>query len=221
MHKVSFVLPTNNVGVRNHSPCPFSFLLELLHKHGCKIFRHPQRLNGNTNRRHALRLFSSHGMLRHTLLHSHIIRILRKKVWHGRGILLRKCLHLHLIFVIRHIITEHLLVIRRDGCIRVGTPASIGGDTHLLTGLGLDGEFDLIEVGPFLARGASECLHAGELLVGRDAFDVFDRDVVEGDEEGEFVDGHVFEHTFGIAFEAFSKRFRGVLVGIVGDKSDM
>jgi len=46
-----------------------------------------------------------------------------------------------------------------------------------------------------------------ENSVGGDALDVLDGDVVEGDEEGELVDGHVLEHALGVALEALPEGF--------------
>mmetsp|Transcript_26043 Transcript_26043/g.47236 ORF Transcript_26043/g.47236 Transcript_26043/m.47236 type:complete len:216 (-) Transcript_26043:659-1306(-) len=200
----------------------YRHLLELLHKRRSKVLRHPQSLYRNGNGGQTLRLLTRRCELGRALLHRHVIRILRKEVRHGRGVLRLELLHGRLVFIVGHVITEHLLSLGIcHGGERIGTAASIGGDADLLARLGLNGEFDLVEVGEILAGGSWEGLHAGEFLVGGDGFDVLNGYVVEGDEEGEFVDGHVFEHTFGITLEAFSKRLGRVLISIVGDKSDM
>mmetsp|Transcript_22179 Transcript_22179/g.33725 ORF Transcript_22179/g.33725 Transcript_22179/m.33725 type:complete len:216 (+) Transcript_22179:72-719(+) len=194
-------------------------LLELLHERRSKVLRHPQSLYRNGDGSQTLRLLTRRCELGRALLHRHVIRILCEEVRHGRGVLRLELLHGRLVLVVGHPITEHLLSLGIcHGGERIGTTASIGGDADLLARLGLDGEFDLVEVGEVLAGGAGEGLHAGELLVGGDGFDVVNGYVVEGDEEGEFVDCHVLQHTFGVTLEAFSEGLGRVLVGIVGDE---
>mmetsp|Transcript_38249 Transcript_38249/g.92261 ORF Transcript_38249/g.92261 Transcript_38249/m.92261 type:complete len:239 (-) Transcript_38249:729-1445(-) len=194
-------------------------LLQLFHERGSQELCHPQCLHGNTDGCHPLGLLARNGVLRHNFLNGDVIRVLGEKVWHGCRVRLCELLHVRPVLLIGHPVTEYLrsLCVRHGG-VGVGAPASIGGDAYLLARLGLDGEFDLVKVGELFTRRAREGLHAGEFLVGRDALDVLDGDIVEGDKEGELVDGHILEHSLGVTLEAFSKGFGRVFVGIVGDE---
>ncbi len=116
---------------------------------------------------------------------------------------------------------EHLRAVRvGHGRVRVGTAAPVGDDAHPLTRLGLDGEFDPVEVSELLPRWSRQGLHAGEFPVGAHALDVLDGDVVEGDEEGKLVDGHVLEHALGIALKALPEGFGSVPVVCNDDDDD-
>merc|ERR1712127_515223 len=187
-------------------------LLKLLHKSGSEVLRHPQRLDRNADSRQPLGLLARRRELGRALLHCYIVWVLREEIRHGSGVLRLQLLHGRLVLVIRHPVAEDLLPLPvGDSGVGVGAAAPVSSDADLLARLGLDGEIDLVEVSEVLARGSREGLHAGELLAGGDALNVVHGDVVEGDEESELVDSHVLEHALGVALEALSQRFGGVL----------
>ena len=201
---------------------PFlAFLLELFLEDGGQVLGHFEGLNGDADRGDTLGGSPVHSVLGHAILDGDVVRVLRKEVGHGGGVLRLELLNVDLVLLIRHVVAEDLLVVVSNGGERIGAPAAVGSNTDLISVLGLDGELDPVEVGVFLARGAGEGLHGRELLVGGDGFNVVDGHVVKGGEERELVDRHVLKHTLGIALEALTERLGGVLVGVVGYEGDV
>mmetsp|Transcript_18394 Transcript_18394/g.31400 ORF Transcript_18394/g.31400 Transcript_18394/m.31400 type:complete len:345 (+) Transcript_18394:1122-2156(+) len=197
-------------------------LFELFLKDGCKVFCDLECLDGNANGGNSLGRGSIDGVLGDTLLDGDVVRILGEEIRHGLWVLLLESLDVGLVFFVGHVVTEDLLSGGvGDHTEGIGSSTSVGLDAHFVSVLGLDGELNLVEIGIVLSAGSWEGLHGGEFLVGGDALDVIDGDIVEGDKKGEFVDGHVLEHTLGVTFKAFSETLGGVFVGIVGDKGDV
>jgi hypothetical protein len=197
-------------------------LLQLILQHWHKVLGHSERLTGNVNGGNSLGLGSIGTVIGHALLHGDVIGILAEEIGHRAGVLLFQVRNIGLVFLIGHGVSEDLLAsgIGHHG-IRGVTAASVGLDAHLLSGLGLDGELDLVEVGPFLARGSLESLHGGEVLIGGDGFNVIDGHIVEGNEKGKLVDGHILEHSLAVALEALTEGLGGGLVRVIGDESDV
>mmetsp|Transcript_31309 Transcript_31309/g.65329 ORF Transcript_31309/g.65329 Transcript_31309/m.65329 type:complete len:335 (+) Transcript_31309:364-1368(+) len=126
-----------------------------------------------------------------------------------------------LVVVIGHPVSEDFLAfLVGNGGERVGSPASVSLDANGDTSLGGDGELDLIKVGKVLSAGSRKSLERREFLVGNNFSNIVDSDVVERNQKSQFVDNHVLEHTFGIALKAFSQRFGGIFVSIVGNIGD-
>lgn len=98
--------------------------------------------------------------------------------------------------------------------------AAISDDRNFFTGLGLDGESNLVKVGEFLSTGSFECLVTGIVLIGRAGINGFDRDIKKGDQECQFVDNHIFAHALAVAFKAFAQRFGIVFVRVVGHQDN-
>merc|ERR1719263_456680 len=169
-------------------------LLELLLKHGYEVLGDLEGLTGDLDCGDSLGFGAVGAEVRDPLLDSNVVGILAEEVGHG--------------------VAEELVAGRvGDLGVRGVATAAVGLDADLLAGLGLDGELDLVEVGETLSAGALEGLHGGELLVGSDGLDVVDGDIVEGNEEGELVNGHVLEHSLAVALEALSEGLGGRLVG--------
>ena len=197
-------------------------LFELLLQERCQVFRHLQRFHGHTNRGHTLGFVARDRVLGDTLLDGNVVGILGEKVWHGGGVLGLQLLHVHLVFVVGHVVPKDFLPgLVRDSGERIRSSASIGLDTDFFARLGLDGELDLVKVGEFLARRSRKGLQAGEFLVGRDGFNVVDRDIVEGNQKGEFVNGHVLEHALGVSLKALAERFGRVFICIVAHEGNV
>ena len=206
------------IGERPH----LSRLLQLILQNRHKVLGHSERFTGNVNGGNSLGLGSVRTVVGNPLLDGDVIGILAEKVGHGAGIFLLQVRNIGLVLLIGHAVAEDLLAggIGNHG-VRGVSAASISLNAHLLSGLGLDGELDLVKVSPFLAGGSLERLHGGEVLVGGDGFNVFDGHIVEGNEEGQLVDGHVLEHSLAVALEALSEGLGGGLVGVVGDEGDV
>ena len=155
-------------------------------------------------------------------LHGNVIGILGEEVRHGSRIFLLQDADVGNVIFVRHGVSEGFLSggISNSGVGNI-TSASVGLDTDTVSTLGGDGEFDLVEIGEVVSGRSLQCLARGEFLVGLTLFNGFDTDVVETDQKGQFVDGHVLQHTFSVTLEALSQRFRGVLVGVVGNESDV
>ncbi len=73
--------------------------------------------------------------------------------------------------------------------------------------VGLDGEFDPIEVGVLPPGRSRQGLHAREVPIGDHALNVLDGDVVKRHEQRKLEDGHVLQHPLGIALEALTEGF--------------
>lgn len=73
----------------------------------------------------------------------------------------------------------------------------------------------------FTTGGSLERLAGGKFLLGHYSLHVFDSDIKKGDQQGQLVNGHVLQHSLSVALKAFTKRFRCVGIGIVGDKGNV
>mmetsp|Transcript_21175 Transcript_21175/g.60450 ORF Transcript_21175/g.60450 Transcript_21175/m.60450 type:complete len:441 (+) Transcript_21175:121-1443(+) len=205
-----------------HHPMHTAHLLELLLQHRCQVLGDLERLDGDSDGGNTFGWLPIDGVLGDAFLDGDVVRILGEEVRHGTWVLGLQLLDVGLVIVVGHVVTEDLFAgFVRDGGVGVGSSASVGRDADLVAVLGGDGELDLVKVGEFLAGWSGESLQGGEFLVGLDGFDVVDADVVEADQERQFVDGHVLEHAFGVTLEALAQRLRRVLVGVVGDEGDV
>mmetsp|Transcript_13769 Transcript_13769/g.20166 ORF Transcript_13769/g.20166 Transcript_13769/m.20166 type:complete len:220 (-) Transcript_13769:518-1177(-) len=160
-------------------------------------------------------------MFSDTFLDGNIVRILREEVRHGSRVLSLQDSDVGFIILIRHGMAKGLLAIDLNLGVRRVSSTSIRLDADCLSSLGRNGEFDLVKVRKVVSRRSFECLTTREVLVGFHLLNVFDGDVVEGDQEGKFVNCHVLEHTLLVTFKAFSEGLRSVLVCVVGNKGNV
>mmetsp|Transcript_5315 Transcript_5315/g.14939 ORF Transcript_5315/g.14939 Transcript_5315/m.14939 type:complete len:311 (+) Transcript_5315:2947-3879(+) len=114
--------------------------------------------------------------------------------------------------------TENFLAILFDGRPRDFSTTAISNDGDFLAGFGLDGEFNFVKVSEIISTGSFEGLETGEILVGRARFNGVDGDVEEGHQQGKFVNDHILQHTFTIAFKALAKARWCVFIRVVADK---
>ena len=97
--------------------------------------------------------------------------------------------------------------------------AAIGLHRHLFTTGGDNGKLDFIKIGKFLSRTRSdERLTGTKVRIRHTLGNRLDRDIIKGNQQGQFMNGHILQHAFGIAFKALAQRVG--CVGIVGDKGD-
>mmetsp|Transcript_6073 Transcript_6073/g.8848 ORF Transcript_6073/g.8848 Transcript_6073/m.8848 type:complete len:265 (-) Transcript_6073:379-1173(-) len=195
-------------------------LLQLLLQQGSQILGNPQSLTGNFNRSNTSGLGTIGTFTSNTLLDGNVIRILTEEVRHSTGIFGSEDIDVGFVFLIGHAVTEELFTISIcDSSVTGISTTTIGLHRNSLARLGLDGKFNLIEIGPLLSTGSRQSLTAAEFFIRLDAIDVVHTDIVETDQQCQLMDGHILEHTLTVALEAFTERLSVVLIGIVADES--
>mmetsp|Transcript_10653 Transcript_10653/g.21882 ORF Transcript_10653/g.21882 Transcript_10653/m.21882 type:complete len:224 (-) Transcript_10653:464-1135(-) len=184
------------------------------------MLSHTKSFDSNVNGGYTFWCSTSGTFSGNLLLDSNVVRILTEEVGHGTWVFLFESGNVGNVFFIRHGMTKDFLAVLFDRGPRHISTATVADDGNFLTGLGLDGEFDLIKISKVGSTGSLEGLATGEFLVGGAGFDIVDGNVEKGNQESQFVNDHVLAHSFAIALKAFSKTFRCVFVSVVTDKGD-